>query len=206
VSARRRTVAGCLLVITIGAATSGCQFLGMVRQRRAMRAAFASEPRLALQRALAPEDCFSVTGRVAGAEAHDEPLLVVAIGHRFATDEVVTTKPVAHRVELYNVLLPEGDYDLLVLADLDRGGVFESTELVGRTDPSALVRVGPAASRDGFLIDGPTMRVDPTRPGATSVPIRVELARTHNVVPSLADDFYALRWASAAPRTTRCSP
>ena len=142
-SASRRTVAGCLVAITIGATTSGCQFLGMVWQRRTMRAAFAREPRLALQRALAPEDCFSVTGRVAGAEAHDEPLLAVAIGHRFAVDEVVTSKLVARGPELYNVLLPEGGYDLLVLADLDRDGVFESAELVGRTDPSAPVQVGP---------------------------------------------------------------
>jgi hypothetical protein len=65
VSACQRTVVGSLAAITIGALSSGCQYLEMVQRRRAMRAAFASEPRLALQRALAPEDSF----RVAGAQA-----------------------------------------------------------------------------------------------------------------------------------------
>jgi len=37
-----------------------------------------------------------------------------------------------------------------VLDDLDRDGGFETTEQVGRTDPSAPVHVDPAASRDGF--------------------------------------------------------
>src|SRR4029450_10731009 len=52
-------------------------------------------------------------------------------------DGGATWKPVARAIEGYNVLLPEGGYDLLVLADLDRDGVFEATELVGRTDPAA---------------------------------------------------------------------
>ena len=190
----RRAVVGLLTAMTVGAMGSGCQYLEMVQRRRAMRAAFASEPRLALLRSLAPEDAFHVTGRLAGAEGHDGPLLVVAISHHHAADEVVAWKPVARNVELYGLLLPEGDYELLVLADLDRDGVFESTDLIGRTDPSAPVQVGASAASDGFLIDGPTIRVDPREPGTTSVPIRVAATRTGNVVPSLADEFFALRW------------
>src|SRR5262245_25920428 len=163
----------------------------MVQRRRAMRAAFASEPRLALQKALAPEDCFRLAGRVASAEKRDEPLLVAAIGHRFAVDEVVAWKLVARPLELYSLLLPEGDYELLAFADLDRDGVFASTELVGGADTA---RVGATVSRDGFLVDGPTVRVDLERPSVASVPIRIELTRTHNVLPFLGDDFFALRW------------
>ena len=57
---------------------------------------------------------------------------------------------------------------------------------MGRTDASA--------ASDGFLIEGPTIRVDPGRPSATAASIRVPVTRTGNVVPSLADDFFALRW------------
>jgi pimeloyl-ACP methyl ester carboxylesterase len=194
VSAWRRIVTWSLLAVMIGGLGPGCEYLGMVHRRRGMRAAFASEPRLALQRALTPEDSFRVAGRVTGTEHRDEPLLLVAVGHRFAQDEVVVWKLVARPVELYSILLPDGDYDLLVLADVDRDGVFESGELVGATDPATPVRVHADEARDGFLIDGPAIPLDPAHPRTSSVPIRIEVARSHNVLPSLADDFFALRW------------
>jgi triacylglycerol esterase/lipase EstA (alpha/beta hydrolase family) len=81
-----------------------------------------------------------------------------------------------------------------VLADVDRDGVFESGELVGATDPATPVRVHADEARDGFLIDGPAIPLDPAHPRTSSVPIRIEVARSHNVLPSLADDFFALRW------------
>jgi hypothetical protein len=194
VSACRRVVAWSLLAVTVGGLGPGCQYLEMVHRRRGMRAAFAREPRLALQRSLTPEDSFRLVGRVTGAEGRNEPLLAVAVGHRFAENEGVAWKLVPRDLELYSILLPDGDYDLLVLADLDRDGVFESTELVGGTDLAAPARVHADASRDGFLIDGPAIALDPARPRTSSVPIRVEVARSHNVLPSLSDDFFARRW------------
>ena len=193
-SARRRTIAAIVVVTMVGAMGSGCQYLEMVQRRRAMRREFASEPRVALLRVLAPEDAFHVTGRLAEAEGHVEPLLVVAITHRHAADEIVTWKLVARDLELYKLLLPEGHYELVVLEDLDHNEWFESNEVVGRTDPTAPAQVGGSAATDGFLIDGPAIRIDPHQPGATGAPIRVAVTRTGNVVPSLADDFFALRW------------
>ena len=193
-SARRRTIAAIVVVTMVGAMGSGCQYLEMVQRRRAMRREFASEPRVALLRVLAPEDAFYLSGRLAGAEGHADPLLVVALSHRKTADEVITWKLAGRDVELYKLLLPAGDYELVVLADLDRNGLFESHELVGRTDPSAPASVDASAASDGFLIEGPTIRVDPGRPSATAASIRVPVTRTGNVVPSLADDFFALRW------------
>ena len=183
-----------VLAVAVSSLATGCQYLEMVRHRRGMRAAFAREPRLALQRTLTPEDSFRVVGRVTGAGSPDAQFLVVAVGHRFSQDEVVASKLLARDLELYSLLLPEGDYDLLVLADLDRDGVFESGEQVGSTDPSTPVRVHADSARDGFLIDGPTIAIDSARPRTSSVPIRIEVARSRNVLPSLADDFFALRW------------
>jgi pimeloyl-ACP methyl ester carboxylesterase len=194
VGAHRRIVAWCLLAIMIGGLAPGCEYLGMVRHRRGLRAAFASEPRLALQRELTPEDSLRVVGRVTGAEGRDEPLLLVAVGHRFAKNEVVAWKLVKRGVELYSILLPDGDYDLLVFADVDRDGVFQSSELVGATDPATPVRVEADASRDGFQVEAPTIPIDLAHPYTTSVPVRIEVARSHNVLPSLDDDFFALRW------------
>src|SRR5262249_42559479 len=153
-------VAWSLLAITVAALTPGCQYLEMVRTRRGMRAAFAREPRLALQRALTPEDSFRVAGRGSGGEGRNDQLLAVAGGPRFSENEVVAWKLVARDVDLYSLLLPKGDYDLLVFADLDRDGVFESSELVGSTDPAVRVRVQADASRDGFAVDGPPITVD----------------------------------------------
>ncbi len=190
----RRTVAYTLLAITIATAGSGCQYLEMVKSRRAMRAAHASEPRVALLRSLTPEEAFYVTGRLNGAEGHEQPMLVVAISHRHAADEVVAWTLVARDIELYKLLLPEGAYELVVLADLDGNGVFESTELIGATDKATPVEVDASLSRDGFLVDGPMIAVDPGRAATTSVPIHVAASRTGNVLPSLSDDFFARRW------------
>jgi pimeloyl-ACP methyl ester carboxylesterase len=194
VSTCRRVVAWSLLAVTVAGLTPGCQYLEMVRSRRGTRAAFARDPRLALQRTLTPEDSFRVVGRVTGAEGQDDQLLAVAVGHHFAANEVVAWKLVPRDVNLYSILLPKADYDVLVFADIDRDGVFESSELVGSTDPAALVHVDADASRDGFQIDGPPIAVDPAHPQTASVPVRVEVSRSHNVLPSLNDDFFALRW------------
>ncbi|MBM4243705.1 MAG: hypothetical protein FJ148_07815 [Deltaproteobacteria bacterium] len=180
--------------IAIGVLASGCQYLGMVRDQRAMRRQFAREPRLALQRAMAPGDGYRVAGRITGAEARDEAILLVAVGHELAADEIVGWKLVARPIDSYNLLLPEGDYDLLFFADGDRDGVFESSELVGSTDPSAPVGVRSAASIDGFAIDGPVVAVDLASPRAASVPVRIEVKRSSNVFASLDDDFFAARW------------
>ena len=187
----RRAIACCLLIATVA---SGCQYLQMVRQRRSLRSEFASDPRLALKRTLAPEDSFRLTGRLAGAERYDGALLVVAVGHRFKTNEVVAWRAVFRGLDLYDILLPEGDFDLLVLADHDGDGVFKSDGLVGQTDLAAPTHVGRQSARDGFTVEGPTIRCDARRPTVAEVPISISVTRTHNVLPSLSDDFFSRQW------------
>ena len=187
----RRAIACCLLIATVA---SGCQYLQMVRQRRSLRSEFASDPRLALKRTLAPEDSFRLTGRLAGAERYDGALLVVAVGHRFKTNEVVAWRAVFRSLDLYDILLPKGDFDLLVLADHDGDNVFESDGLVGQTDLAAPTHVDRQSTRDGFTVEGPTIRVDARRPTVAGVPISISVTRTHNVLPSLSDDFFSRQW------------
>lgn len=193
-TASRRRVACGVICIAIGVLASGCQYLEMVRGQRAMRAEFAREPRLALQRAMAPGDGYRAAGRMTGAEDRDDAILLVAVAHKFATDEIVGWKLVPRALDVYSILLPEGDYDLLFFADSDGDGVFESSELVGNTDPSAPVGVRSAESADGFQIDGPVVAVDLAHPRTASVPVRIEVAHSRNVFASLDDDFFAPRW------------
>ena len=164
----RRAIACCLLIATVA---SGCQYLQMVRQRRSLRSEFASDPRLALKRTLAPEDSFRLTGRLAGAERYNGALLVSRSGTASRPTRWWPGAPCSG-LDLYDILLPEGDFDLLVLADHDGDGVFKSDGLVGQTDLAAPTHIGRQSTRDGFTVEGPPYGSTPGGPPWPGYPSR----------------------------------
>jgi pimeloyl-ACP methyl ester carboxylesterase len=77
---------------------------------------------------------FLVYGRILGASDtySDLSFGVAAFSDRYKENELVDSTPI-HRVNThYGLNLPAGDYELLVLADLDRNGTLDQTEVVGR--------------------------------------------------------------------------
>jgi pimeloyl-ACP methyl ester carboxylesterase len=171
---------------------SGCAYLDYATEKRAQRAELkqARDNALDLARDVAPESCFQVFGRVAAVEERREPVLVVAIDRRGSEHEVVASREVPPENEFYALLLPAGQYDLLVFADLDHNGRFETAELVGRTPQPSPVEVGMGIAVDGFVATGPDLSITTDAPRSSEQPISIERRNVCNLVESLDDPLF----------------
>ena len=169
---------------------SGCSYIEMLRRHQRLKAAFEKEPRLGLVQEFAPEQCLQIVGGLVTDPARDEPLAIIAVSQQYAPNEVVGWQMVPGAVGYYSVLLPEGTYDLLVFADLNRNDQFDDDEVVGRTEPGAQLVVSRAQAADGFFIDGPTLRLDYAHPSVENLPVPIKVAANDRVVPSLDDELF----------------
>lgn len=184
-----RAVAGAACVVAVAVQITGCGYIEMVRRHRRLRDAFEKQPRLGLVQEFAPEQCVQIFGGLHSDPNRDEPLAVIALSQQYARNEIVGWRMVPGSVGYYSVLLPEGRYDLLVLADLNRDGVFGDDEVVGRTPPGAPFAVDPLRA-EGFILDGPDLRLDYEHPSVEELPVPIKVVVDSQVVPSLDDDFF----------------
>ena len=175
-------------------ALSGCQYLEMVNRRRTLRAAFEDAPRLVIQRTLSPEKCLRVAGPVTIDAGPATPMVVVALGRRYDVDEVVGWRSIATELDLYSLLVPGGECQLVAMADLNGNGWYEDGEVVGRTPPDQPVVVRKRVAREAYLIDGPRIVIDRQQPQTIGVPLHIEVAQQGHIVRSLDDDFFNPGW------------
>jgi len=187
---KRFRSAGFLLVLAVAASLVGCDYVKMVQRQRRLRNEFEQQPRLGLVQEFAPERSLHVIGGLHSDPNRDEPLAIIAVSQQYTRNEVVGWRMVPGSVYYYSVLLPEGQYDLLVLADLNRDDVFSDDEVVGRTPPGSPFVVDPLRASDGFLIDGPALQLDYTQPTAEDLPVPIKVAVNSQVIASLDDDFF----------------
>jgi triacylglycerol esterase/lipase EstA (alpha/beta hydrolase family) len=183
-------VAGAAFVLAAAMHVTGCSYLEMVQRHRRLRDAFEQQPRLGLVQEFAPEQCLQIVGGLHSDPNRDEPLAIIALSQQYARNEVVGWRMVPGSVGYYSVLLPEGHYDLLVLADLNRDGVFGGDEVVGRTPPGTPFAVDRLRAADGFLLDGPALRLDYEHPSVEDLPVPIKVAVNSQVMTSLDDDFF----------------
>jgi len=186
----RRRVALAAVTLALAAFASGCGYLEMVQRHRRLRQAFEEQPRLGLVQQFAPEQCLQVIGGLLTDPGRDDPLAIVALSQQYAANEVVGWRMVPGSVNYYSVQLPEGDYELLVFADLDRNGFFGDDEVVGRTPTGAGLTVRRAQAPDGFLLDGPTLALDYLHPSAEDLAVPIAVAADDQVRASLDEEFF----------------
>lgn len=79
-------------------------------------------------------DTFFVHGRCidAAGQFDNVPKAIAAFSSRYRANERVDTMHFQVAGSHYGLNLPEGTYELIVFADIDRNGVFESSEVVGK--------------------------------------------------------------------------
>jgi len=77
---------------------------------------------------------FFVYGRILDEEKlySEQSFAVAAYSNRYTRNELVDSTHVARVGTHYGLNLPEGQYDLLVLADQDQNGTYSQSEVVGR--------------------------------------------------------------------------
>lgn len=89
-------------------------------------------------------ETFFVFGEIAYARhLNSEAVAVIAISDAVKDSEVVDVCHVAGFDSYYGVNLPEGDYRLLVVSDVDRDGYYEADEVVGSTDVALTLATFP---------------------------------------------------------------
>lgn len=181
------------LVLALAGA-SGCSYLGWTVEKRKLRSEARHDPSLGLARESAPEDCFQLTGSVRRPEGSNVPLLVAAIGREGEKRELVASREILPAAPVYTLLLPSGTYDLVLLADRDGNGFYESSEVAGATPPGAPVEVGESRASDGFLVDGPELAAGEPAPARGRVPLRIRRTPRSNLVASLDDAIFDPKW------------
>src|SRR5262249_41921386 len=144
---------------------SACSYLQWKGQRKALRRGMEHRPGdLVLQKKYAPEDCFGLTGKLSLPTGVELEFLVAAFDHTSAGRELVGTHEVDTATGDYVVLLPPGSYDVMLFADLNRDGYFDTDEVVARTSADSPVLVADSQASDGVHIPGPTLVIDTQRP------------------------------------------
>lgn len=179
-----------MFLLALAVHISGCGYIEMVRRHQRLREAFEKQPRLGLVQEFAPEESLQIIGGLQSDPNRDEPLTIIAMSQQYAPNEIVGWRMVPGSVGYYSIMLPEGDYDLLVLADLNRDGLFGNDEVVGRTPAGSPFVVNSVLSVDGFTLDGPTLRLDYEHPSVTELPVPLKVMVTNQVFASLDDEFF----------------
>jgi pimeloyl-ACP methyl ester carboxylesterase len=187
-----RRPAAAALALLLGA--SGCTYLGFTVEKKRLRSETKHDPSLGLAREAAPEDCYQLVGRVTRPVGWSAPLLVAAIGREGERRELVASREVLPETGYYTLLLPSGLYDLVLLADRDGNGFYESGEVAGGTPPGSPVEASGSKSADGFVVDGPGLTAAGEGGGEASVPLRIRRTPRSNVVRSLDDEMFDPKW------------
>lgn len=189
-----RNLAGRVVIIAqLALMIGGCGHMGDYLQfwgsQRELQSAFQNEPSAGLLNALNPEGIFVLQGRVEFNKEHKGSILVLAVTDKFKEREIVTAKIVPPPVEFYQSYLPEGQYDLYFLADLDGNGFYEAHEVVGMTSGMP-IRIDKSVVRDGLTINGPSFTLDLKKPATVGLPVKVPVRNDGYVYPSLDDPFF----------------
>lgn len=125
----RSAVIACLAL-----GTSSCTYLKYASVQAEYARIQSAEPAQLNVKHMIERDRFFVHGRCIDAAGRFDkmPKAIAAFSSRYRANERVDTMHFQVAGSHYGLNLPEGTYELLVFADIDRDGVFESSEVVGK--------------------------------------------------------------------------
>ena len=187
-----RFLGGTAIAVLLLGATISCSYLKWRRDKSAQRRALEERPwDLALRKEYAPQDCFGLVGRLSIPRDVVADLLVAAFDHDREGLDLVGSHEIAAHAQSYGVLLPSGTYDILIFADLNHDGFYESDEVVAGTPRESPVLVAANRSSDGVLVPGPNLTVDLQTPQTTAAAVRIAVDRKPYEVDSVDDPMFS---------------
>ncbi|MFA5073126.1 MAG: hypothetical protein WC539_04440 [Nitrospirota bacterium] len=175
-----------IILACVMQALFGCSYLNFAAYKAHWGITFKGIPSMTALNNLAPEKSLIVSGRIIKPRKNKEPLLLIAVSNQYQQNEMVASIQIQKSTDIYMAFLPKGDYELLILADLDNSGDFETDEVVGRT----LVHVNPDQSISGAVLKGPTITLDLNHPGQAAFHVRETVQPSSYVYSSLDDEFF----------------
>ncbi len=167
-------------------ALPGCGYVGYYTRQMHQHQNLRFFPSVSTLNEVAPQDSLFLTGAIIKLQKRQEPLLLIAVSNRYQQDEKVALVQLPASADAYTAFLPKGEYELYVFADLDRDGDFEGEELIGR----ASVLVNPEHSKNGAIVEGPTITVDFEHPAETAFHVHEKVRPISSVYASLDDEFF----------------
>lgn len=128
-----RILCACLILLVLTCSCSHLKYASIQAEYARIQNADPGQVNL---KHMLTHDNFVVFGRTIddGDRYGDYYLAIAAYSSRFKENELVDTMFFAGAGTHYGLSLPEGDYRLLVFADLDRNRILDSAEVVGRTE------------------------------------------------------------------------
>jgi len=185
-----------LLLLLLFAMLTGCTYVKNWMRVEKLRGEVKKNPNPELIRELAPEGCYQLGGLFVSDRTIEKPLLIVVVSRKSGRPEIVTERVMRAPVVGYVILLPVGNYELFVFADLDHNGFFEKSEVIGHTKQTAQVRISADRSSDGFLVQGPSIILDFKQPESSDFPIQFKVTASNMIFKSLDDEFFDPRYGT----------
>jgi len=165
----------------------GCSYGGYYMRQAHWRQTFTYLPSMSALNQVAPEDSLVLVGRIIKLQNRQEPLLLVAVSNKYRKNEKVALVQIHQKMtEDYTALLPKGDYELFVFADLDKNEDFEWNELIGHVT----VTVSVEHAKDGAIMEGAPIIVDFEHPGTVDFRLSETVRPTSYVYTSLDNELF----------------
>jgi pimeloyl-ACP methyl ester carboxylesterase len=143
-----------LLLFFLAVGMAGCTYLGNAVKQANYSAQQGLSPTQRVYKHMLEAENFFVFGKIEnGVALNKDAVAVVALSDLYKHNEVVDVSHFSRIHSYYGLNLPEGDYRLLVVSDLNRDGFYDGTEVVGGRSLSLDRKELPEKVLGGFDID-----------------------------------------------------
>lgn len=134
---------------------ASCTYIQSLSKQEALKRDLQNNPSKLTEKRLINRDTFFVYGRILENEPLDihSSLAVVALSSQYQLNEVVDSTPLGKVDSFYGLNLPSGDFQLLVFADSNLNGIYESHEAVGSRFVSLSLSSNPNKIVSGMDIE-----------------------------------------------------
>lgn len=169
------------LFVLLALAIPGCTYLGNAYKQATYSAQQKQSPTQRIYKHMLEVDTFFVFGKIESELAlNKDAVAVVALSDQFHKNEVVDVSHFSRIDSYYGLNLPEGNYKLLVVSDLNRDGFYDETEVVGGRSLALNRKEVPERVMGGFDIG-----LKAPSPSPAGASFRLAVHRTDELAASL---------------------
>lgn len=143
------------IIVALLAGLSGCSYLGSTFKQVRLSALQKQSPTQRVYKHMLLSDNFFVFGKIKnGSDSNGAVTAVVAVSDQFQKSEVVDVSHFyRNNNSFYGLNLPAGQYQLLVVSDLNHDGFFDEKEVIGGRPLALELEKIPAKVLGDFTID-----------------------------------------------------
>ena len=174
-----------LFLVILFLSLSGCAYLGSTIKQTQYSVQQKASPKQSIYKHMLQTDNFFVFGKVENEVAmNKDAIAVVAFSKRNQHGEVVDVSHFTRIDSYFGLNLPAGEYNLLVVSDLNRDGFYDNMEIAGGRSLSININTVPEKVLGNYNID-----LDLNSPFATDSRIVFHLA-VYKSSPLVESLFY----------------